>query len=97
MAPRWVAGSARMRFATSLAMRPCSGRPRAPSTQYRKAMAHLGPMVSSERIAAIWLKALLVWRVRFTEWSTGGHLRHRCFEGMRDDKDGQEIVREFQC
>jgi bifunctional non-homologous end joining protein LigD len=51
-------------------------------------------LTAAERRTAVWLKPTLVCRVRFTEWTRDGHLRHPIFEGMRDDKDVREVVRE---
>ena len=42
----------------------------------------------------VWLKPQLVVQVRFTEWTSGGHLRHPKFVGLREDKDPREVVRE---
>ncbi|HEX4620900.1 MAG TPA: hypothetical protein VH208_04960, partial [Myxococcaceae bacterium] len=35
-----------------------------------------------------------VCEVAFTEWTPEGTLRHPSFQGMRDDKDPKEVVRE---
>jgi bifunctional non-homologous end joining protein LigD len=42
----------------------------------------------------VWLKPVLVCRVRFTEWTKDGHLRYPAFEGWRGDKLPGEVVRE---
>jgi bifunctional non-homologous end joining protein LigD len=42
----------------------------------------------------IWLKPKLVASVAFTEWTDGSVLRHAAFEGLRDDKNASEVVRE---
>lgn len=42
----------------------------------------------------IWLKPGLIVQVRFVEWTSGGHLRHPQFMGIRDDKDPREVTRE---
>jgi bifunctional non-homologous end joining protein LigD len=39
-------------------------------------------LTDAERRTAVWLKPMLVCRVRFTEWTADGHLRHPCFEGF---------------
>jgi hypothetical protein len=31
----------------------------------------------------------------FTEWTDAGELRHPRFQGLRDDKDPREVVREI--
>jgi bifunctional non-homologous end joining protein LigD len=51
-------------------------------------------LTATERKTAVWLKPVLLCRVRFTEWTSDGHLRHPSFEGLRDDKDPREVVLE---
>lgn len=41
-----------------------------------------------------WVRPRLVGQVAFTEWTRGGQLRHPRFQGLRDDKDPAEVVRE---
>lgn len=41
-----------------------------------------------------WLAPKLVAEVRFTEWTSEGHLRHPSFVGFRFDKNPKKIVRE---
>jgi bifunctional non-homologous end joining protein LigD len=41
-----------------------------------------------------WVRPELVAEVRFAEWTPDGRLRHPAFEGLRDDKDPLEVVRE---
>ncbi len=41
-----------------------------------------------------WLKPKLVGEVAFTEWTREGILRHPTFQGLREDKNPEEIVRE---
>ena len=41
-----------------------------------------------------WLEPKLVGEVGFSEWTDAGELRHPRFQGMRDDKDPAEVVRE---
>ncbi len=41
-----------------------------------------------------WVRPELVVEVRFAEWTPDGRLRHPAFEGLRDDKDPAEVVRE---
>lgn len=41
-----------------------------------------------------WVKPQLVGEVKFTEWTTGGEMRHPAFIGMREDKRPEEVVRE---
>jgi len=42
-----------------------------------------------------WVQPKLVGEVGFSEWTTAGELRHPRFQGLRDDKDPHEVVREF--
>jgi DNA ligase D-like protein (predicted ligase) len=46
------------------------------------------------RGAVHWVKPKLVAQIAFTEWTSGGKLRHPRFIGLRDDKDPMEVVRE---
>lgn len=41
-----------------------------------------------------WVEPRLVAQVAFSEWTADGRLRHPRFEGLRDDKDPREVVRE---
>jgi bifunctional non-homologous end joining protein LigD len=42
-----------------------------------------------------WVQPRLVAEVGFSEWTTGGELRHPRFQGLRDDKDPADVVREI--
>ncbi len=42
-----------------------------------------------------WVEPKLVAQVGFSEWTTAGELRHPRFQGMRNDKDPGEVVREI--
>jgi DNA ligase D-like protein (predicted ligase) len=42
-----------------------------------------------------WVQPRLVAEVGFSEWTTDGELRHPRFQGLRDDKDPAEVVREI--
>lgn len=44
--------------------------------------------------AARWVEPQLVAEVAFTEWTSGGTLRHPVFLGLRDDVDPTQVVRE---
>ena len=44
--------------------------------------------------SAHWVRPSLVGEVGFSEWTTDGQLRHPRFQGLRDDKDPAEVVRE---
>ncbi len=41
-----------------------------------------------------WVTPRLVGQVGFTEWTDDGRLRHPRFQGLRDDKDPEDVVRE---
>jgi bifunctional non-homologous end joining protein LigD len=41
-----------------------------------------------------WVQPRLVAEVGFSEWTTSGELRHPRFQGLRDDKDPTEVIRE---
>jgi len=64
--------------------------------------AKLAPLAAREPTAsgaprfrdAMWVKPELVCQVRFTEWTRDGALRHPSFEGLRDDKRPEKVVRE---
>jgi bifunctional non-homologous end joining protein LigD len=42
-----------------------------------------------------WVTPRLVGEVGFSEWTDDGELRHPRFQGLRDDKDPSEVVREL--
>jgi DNA ligase D-like protein (predicted ligase) len=46
------------------------------------------------RSGAHWVQPRLVAQVGFSEWTTGGELRHPRFQGLRDDKDPADVIRE---
>jgi len=43
---------------------------------------------------AHWMKPAMVIEVAFVEWTDGGHIRHPSFQGLREDKDARQVVRE---
>ncbi len=43
---------------------------------------------------AHWVRPELVCEVAFTEWTSDGSLRHPSFQGLREDKRAEEVVRE---
>ncbi|WP_242395757.1 DNA ligase D [Anaeromyxobacter oryzisoli] len=43
---------------------------------------------------AHWVKPELVAEVAFTEWTSDGKIRHPSFQGLREDKRPEEVVRE---
>ena len=42
-----------------------------------------------------WVQPRLVAEVGFSEWTTDGELRHPRFQGLRDDKDPADVLREM--
>ncbi|MGQ0636329.1 MAG: DNA ligase D [Planctomycetaceae bacterium] len=51
--------------------------------------------VAQERSRDVhWVRPQLVAQVRYADWTDDGMLRHAVFEGLRDDADPHEIVRE---
>ena len=43
---------------------------------------------------AVWVQPELVAEVEFTEWTSGGMIRHPSYKGLRDDLDPARVVRE---
>jgi len=43
---------------------------------------------------AVWLKPLLVGEVAYREMTEDGVMRHPSFQGMREDKDARQVIRE---
>jgi len=41
-----------------------------------------------------WVEPKLVAEIEFTEWTADGALRHPSFQGLREDKEAREVVRE---
>jgi bifunctional non-homologous end joining protein LigD len=41
-----------------------------------------------------WVRPQLVAEVAFTEWTTDGRIRHPSYQGLREDKKPEEVVRE---
>lgn len=52
------------------------------------------PPRGAEARRAHWVKPELVAEVTFTEWTDDGTLRHPSFQGLREDKQAAEVVRE---
>jgi bifunctional non-homologous end joining protein LigD len=44
--------------------------------------------------SARWVKPVLLCEVSFTEWTEDGHVRHPSFQGLREDKNAQEVTME---
>lgn len=53
-----------------------------------------GKRINLKGRKATWLEPALICEVKFTEWTSGGSMRHPVFKGMRSDKIPQEIHRE---
>src|SRR5437763_11547432 len=41
-----------------------------------------------------WTEPTMVAEVAFTEWTSDGSIRHPSFQGLREDKNPKEVVRE---
>jgi bifunctional non-homologous end joining protein LigD len=55
------------------------------------------PVTGAPRMRdAQWARPELVCEVRFTEWTQDGALRHPTFEGLREDKKPENVVREVE-
>ncbi len=53
------------------------------------------PFSPPPRIAGTtWVEPKLVCEVKFTEWTTDGHMRHPSYLGLRDDKPAADVHRE---
>ncbi len=53
---------------------------------------HGGPVPAQHGVH--WVRPQLVGEVGFSEWTDVGELRHPRFQGMRDDKEARDVVRE---
>jgi bifunctional non-homologous end joining protein LigD len=60
----------------------------------RKTPAFANAPRGAEARRSHWVEPKLVAEVAFTEWTDEGILRHPSFQGLREDKDPAEIVRE---
>lgn len=49
---------------------------------------------AAARRGALWVRPELVAQVHFTEWTPDGSLRHPSYQGLREDKPAEEVVRE---
>jgi len=56
--------------------------------------AFKNPPRGAEARGVHWLKPVLVCEVQFSEWTDEGILRHPSFQGLREDKEAREVVRE---
>jgi len=60
----------------------------------RKTPAFANPPRGAEARRSHWVEPELVGEVAFTEWTREGILRHPTFQGLREDKEAGEVVRE---
>ncbi|HYU31595.1 MAG TPA: DNA ligase D [Thermoanaerobaculia bacterium] len=60
----------------------------------RKTPAFENPPRGAEARRSHWVKPELVGEVAFTEWTREDILRHPTFQGLREDKEAGEVVRE---
>jgi len=51
-------------------------------------------LTAGEMRRCTWLKPVLVFQIRFAEWTRDHHLRQPAFLGLREDKRPEEVVRE---
>ena len=52
------------------------------------------PVTGGEGRGVQWVKPELIAEVAFGDWTSGGHIRHAVFQGLRTDKPAREITRE---
>jgi bifunctional non-homologous end joining protein LigD len=58
--------------------------------------SHWGEGITAAQMKEIqWVIPKVVAQVSFTEWTSGGNLRHATFKGIRADKKPKEVVREL--
>lgn len=56
--------------------------------------SHWGEGITAEQMAEIqWVEPRTVIQVSFTEWTSGGNLRHGAYKGVRVDKAASDVVR----
>jgi bifunctional non-homologous end joining protein LigD len=74
------------------------------AARLRDIHALMAPLVTEKKPVAAkvpdeahttWIKPKLVAEVKFTEWTTGGEMRHPVFLGLRTDKKASDVVREL--
>jgi bifunctional non-homologous end joining protein LigD len=49
---------------------------------------------AAARRGVCWVHPKMVAQVNFSEWTPDGHMRHPSYQGLREDKPAQEVVRE---
>ncbi|HZQ60507.1 MAG TPA: DNA ligase D, partial [Casimicrobiaceae bacterium] len=60
----------------------------------RKETPFHNPPTGAEARKSHWVDPMVVVEVSYTEWTNDGTLRHPCFQGLREDKNPQEVTRE---
>ena len=55
---------------------------------------YTAPPKEAFRDVPTWVEPKLVAEIEFTEWTADGALRHPSFQGLREDKEAREVVRE---
>ncbi len=53
--------------------------------------AAMGGLPGAEWQSVHWIKPQLLCEVAFTEWTEDGHIRHPSFQGLREDKEAEEV------
>ena len=56
--------------------------------------AETGGLTTREWQSIHWVKPVLLCEVDFTEWTKDGQLRHPSFQGLREDKDADDVKKE---
>ena len=56
--------------------------------------AEAGGLTRREWQSIHWVKPVLLCEVDFTEWTKDGQLRHPSFQGLREDKDADDVKKE---
>ena len=57
--------------------------------------ARWGEALTAEKMKrCVWVRPEVVAQIEFLEWTDTDHLRHSKFEGLRDDKDVRQIIKE---
>ncbi len=51
-------------------------------------------LTAAKMVECGWLKPMLVAQFELVEWTKDGHLRHRRFVALREDKKAKEVRRE---
>jgi bifunctional non-homologous end joining protein LigD len=53
-----------------------------------------GPVPAEYARPAVWVEPALVIEVTFDRWTGAGRMRAPVYQGLRDDKDAADVVRE---